>query len=483
MYRQRGRQISFDENPHNFMGVRLNPENRWVKLSALIPWDEIEALYEQTFANPKHGNPAKSCKMAIGSLIIKEKMGLSDMETVELITEHPYLQYFIGLSSFTDNPPFDASTMTYFRKRITPEMLSAINQMIVDAGRETEAHDDDDSDNNKSPSGGVENEPSPVEVDNRGTMILDATCAPADIRFPTDVSLLNESREKLESIIDYLHEGIGERKPRTYRQNARKAYLRFARNRRPRVKQIRQALRQQLGYVRRDLGHVDALITTSSQTLTPRQEAYYKTIQKVYQQQQEMYDKKTHKIDHRIVSIHQPWVRPIVRGKANARVEFGAKVSISMIDGYAMIERLSWEAFNETGDLQVAAERYRERHGVYPKRILADKIYRSRANLKYCKDKHIKLNGPHLGRPPKDKQLYREQKLLERQEAGERNAVEGKFGEAKRCYGLNRVMTRLKNTSEVSIHMTFLVMNLEKRRRDIYFFIFRLVFAEQLACA
>jgi hypothetical protein len=77
--------------------------------------------------------------------------------------------------------------------------------------------------------------------------------------------------------------------------------------------------------------------------------------------------------------------------------------------------------------------------------------------------------------------LYEEQKRLEKSEAGERNAVEGKFGEGKRCYTLSRVMTRLKNTSEVSIHMTFIVMNLEKRLRDIILLVYRWLSAEQLA--
>lgn len=372
---------------------------------------------------------------------------------------------------------FDASTMTYFRKRMTPEILSEINQMIIEAGRKTEEANDDDGANGAASGFSDKNESS--EKDNQGTMILDATCVPADIHFPTDVSLLNESRVKLEDLIDHLYQGVAGTKPRTYRQKARQSYLRFARNRRPRVKQIRKAIREQLGYVRRDLGHVSDLITRSSWTLTPRQQTYYETIQEVYRQQQEMFDKKSHKADHRIVSIHQPWVRPIVRGKANANVEFGAKISVSMIDGYAMIERLDWDAFNEASDLKLAAERYRQRYGCHPERILADKIYRNRDNLRFCKENNIQLNGPKLGRPPKDETMYTKQKQTERQEAGERNAVEGKFGEAKRCYGLNRMMTRLKNTSEVSIHMTFLVMNLEKRLRDLYFAIMRWLFAGQ----
>lgn len=90
------------------------------------------------------------------------------------------------------------------------------------------------------------------------------------------------------------------------------------------------------------------------------------------------------------------------------------------------------------------------------------------------------MNGPKLGRPPKDQKLYSKQKQQEKSEAGERNAVEGKFGEAQRHYSLNRIMTRLKNTSEVSIHMTFLVMNLQKRLRDLHLLILHWLVSDSL---
>lgn len=477
MYEKKTKQVSLDENPNSFIGARLSPENRWVKLAQIIPWSRLEGRYHRTFANPKVGNPAKSCRMAIGSLIIKERMKLSDIETVELIRENPYMQFFIGLNNFTDHTPFDASTMTYFRKRLTPEILAEINALIVEASKDDDDHDDD--------AGGDAGKPdeSKPEAKNEGTLILDATCAPADIHFPTDVALLNDSRVKLEELIDHLHEGSDEKKPRTYRQKARILYLRFARNRRPRYKQIRRAIREQLGFIRRDIDLVKDLLATSSCQPTPRQMQYWQTIQDVYLQQQEMYREKKHKVEDRIVSIHQPWVRPIVRGKATADVEFGAKISVSLVNGYVMVEQLDWNAFNEAGDLQTAVERYRERHGCYPERILADKIYRNRKNHQYCAGLGIRMNGPNLGRPPKDKRLYEEQKRQEKSEAGERNAVEGKFGEGKRCYTLNRVMTRLKNTSEVSIHLTFLVMNLEKRLRDIILLFYSWLSAEQLAFA
>ena len=260
-------------------------------------------------------------------------------------------------------------------------------------------------------------------------------------------------------------------KPRTYRHVARRDYLRYARNRRPSLKLLRKSLRKQLGYVARNLGYLagvkDCLIEKDQERL--------KVIERVYAQQREMYEQGTKRVDDRIVSLHQPWVRPIVRGKAKAPVEFGAKIAVSLVDGYLSMERLSWDAFHEGTTFQASVERYREHTGVYPKRALTDTAYRTRENLQYCKERGIRLSGPKLGRPPNDKALYRQQLLEERMESGERSAVESAFGVGKRRYGLNLIMERLKETSEVAIHTCILTMNLWKRLRELLFALVRWV--------
>ena len=168
-------------------------------------------------------------------------------------------------------------------------------------------------------------------------------------------------------------------------------------------------------------------------------------------------------------------MRPIVRGKATADVEFGAKVSVSVTNGYAGIERLSWDAYNESTTLQGTVEEYKKQTGSYPQRILEDKIYRTRDNLQYCEKHHIHMSGPKLGRPSKDKVLYAQQCRDERREAGERNEVEGKFGTGKRCYGLDRLTSRLQVTCEAQIHITVLTMNLWRRLKYFLLRFFRWV--------
>ncbi len=232
-------------------------------------------------------------------------------------------------------------------------------------------------------------------------------------------------------VIDALHKEInppGIRKPRTYRRKARKEYLRFARNRNPKKSDIRKAIKKQLSYLGRNLKTIASM---GEDRLTAKQRDLLETLRTLYAQQKEMYEAKTHAVADRIVSIHSPFVRPIVRGKANAPVEFGAKVAISLVDGFAIVEHLSWDAFNETTTLIDSIERYRKREGFYPERILADKIYRTRESLSFCKANEIRMSGPKLGRPPKDQQEYRKQCLIERAEAGERNAVEGEIRDRK----------------------------------------------------
>jgi hypothetical protein len=109
---------------------QLAEDNRWVIMANLIPWSEFEDEYAKQFTM-EMGAPAKSFRIAIGSLIIKERLGLSDRETVEQIRENPYLQYFIGLNSYSNKAPFEASMLVHFRQRIDIELVNKMNRSMV----------------------------------------------------------------------------------------------------------------------------------------------------------------------------------------------------------------------------------------------------------------------------------------------------------------------------------------------------------------
>ena len=236
------------------------------------------------------------------------------------------------------------------------------------------------------------------DIENLGTEILDATCSPSNIRYPQDFSLLNEARGKLEDMIDYFHKNCHPwAKPRTYRRV------------------------------------------------------------KLYEQQKYMYENKTHSVEDRIVSISQPYLPPIVRGKAKSPVEFGVKYDVSIDEkGHARLEKLSFDAYNENTILVDAMNRYKERTGHYPKRVLVDQIYRTRSNRNFCKDHNITMSGPKLGRPSKDKKNTKE----EYQDNTDRIEVERFFSAEKRCNGAGLIMTKLEETTLSSIAMSVLVTNL-----------------------
>lgn len=210
--------------------------------------------------------------------------------------------------------------------------------MILNSVRQPEKQDDDDDDEH----GGN---------GNSGTMIVDATCAPSNIRYPQDASLLNEARENTEKLLDELHDPADGRKPRTYRKKAHKDFLQFSRSRKKSAKKVRKAVGQQLRYLRRNLSAIDERLALG-RNLSPRQAERLATIRTLYDEQKYMYENHCHAVPDRIVSVSQPFFRPIVRGKAGKPVEFGAKLDISVVNGWAKLERFSFDAYNEAVDLR-----------------------------------------------------------------------------------------------------------------------------------
>ena len=170
--------------------------------------------------------------------------------------------------------------------------------------------------------------------------------------------------------------------------------------------------------------------------------------------------------------MSQPHVRPIKRGKAGSETEFGDKISVSLVEGFSFLDRLSWDAYNESVDLIEQIDNYRKRFGHYPESVHADKICRTRGNLKYCKKHGIRLSVPPLGRLPAQSEKQYEVRIQTRQDRLDRIAIEGKFGQGKRRLSLARIMCKLARTSETAIKVAFLVMNLEKWLKSLLFYLF-----------
>lgn len=478
MYRNDPRQSEFAGFYLPF-GGKLLASNRWVKLAALVPWNKVEECYAQSFKGTGMGAPAKSARIAFGALIIKERLGITDEETVEQIAENPYLQYFLGLREYREEPLFDPSMMVHFRSRFGQEDCQRINSEIIRRATTSTTAGPPDGKSSRD----VEEEkkePDHGPPANAGKLLVDATCAPADITCPTDLKLLNEAREKTEGYVDKLHAPFSgeKKKPRTYRQKARRQYLAVAKQKQPGARKIRKAIGQQLRYLKRNLGHIDTLLARPGalDLLSRYEQRCLETIRLLHVQQRAMHEERTHRVPDRIVSISQPHVRPIVRGKAGRKVEFGAKVSISHLkEGYVVVDRLSWDAYNEGADLIGQIESYKERFGHHPASVHADAIYRTRENRNYCQERGIRLSGRPLGRPKKatgeNQEALQALRKQRRRDEIDRIPVEGKFGNAKRKGTLDRIMAKLARTSESVIHLGFIVLNLDKWLRALLFWL------------
>jgi transposase, IS5 family len=434
----------------------LDPTNRWVVMAKQLDWDKLVGYYTKSLKNQKTGASSINPRVVIGSMIIKHHCKLSDEETVMQIQENMYMQYFLGFSSFSNESPFDSSLFVEFRKRLSLEDVQSLTETISGIQNTTNAEE-------------VNLDDSTLKHD--GDLLVDATVCPQNITYPTDLDLLNRGREKLEGMIQFLYQDLGIKAPRLYKEKARKDYLKVAQSKKKSSKTIRKAIRKQLNYIKRDLRFIDGYLDHYlSIPFSKKDHKDFMVIQTLYQQQQSMFINGVHSIADRIVSISQPHVRPMVRGKKAHNVEFGSKINVSLVKGYTFIEKLSWDAFNEGTGLVSCLKNYVRKFGCFPKRVLADKIYCNRENRRMLKEYGVVLVAKALGRP---KKLAAQNRIS----PGERNPIEGKFGEAKTRYGLGKIYAKLQNTSQSWIAFTILVLNLANLTRRVllclYFWILK----------
>lgn len=427
--------------------IKLNPNNRWIALANLLPWDELVNIYKRKFSvnmgaksvNPRH---------IIGAFIIKHKLGLSDEETLLTISENPYMQFFLGLDHYTPGLVFSPTLFVEMRKKLGDDTFDAFSKIIMMVSL---------PDRKPTQKGAVSKRP-------KGKLKIDATVADQYITYPNDLGLVNEARIKTEKMVDRLFDLLRDKmevKPRTYRRMAHKRYLQEAKKKKKSAVSIRKAIRVLLNCVKRNLGHIDQMLDLLEGPFPfpHKTQQELMVVHTLYKQQQGMYEQKAHQCKDRIVSISQPHVRPIVRGKQGKSVEFGAKLGLSLMDGFMTKDNLSWNAYNESGDLINQAEAYKALFGYYPELIQADKIYATNKNRNWCKENSIRMTAATKGKPVK-KSAY--QKAKSKKEYAERNAIEGRIGNAKQAYSLNEIKAKLKSTSQTWIAATLFVLNLSR---------------------
>ena len=431
----------------------LSKSNRWVKLADNLPWDKIEKEYNKRLRNAHHGAGNKPARMVVGALIVKHVEDLSDEKTIQVIRENPYMQYLLGLPCFTEKPVFVPELFVLIRKRLDEKFFNMLTLMLAEADGSKPKGEDTDEDGHE----------------HGGTLKVDATCCDAEVRYPTDTNLLEDGSRLIDRLLDKFCARHHMRKPQTHRVEARQAFISCTKKKRKSKKLIDKTRLTQLRCLQADIQiFLDFLGRHASNLLECFSRHDHKCLQaafKMFEQQKMMFEEGVRTCADRIISIYQPHLRPIVRGKAKAKVEFGAKTGVSIVNGYTYVDHLSWEAYNESSDLSLQTELYRQRFGILPKEVQADKIYLGKDNRKYIRENHMDCFNHPLGRPPKEENdVHLEDK---KRAVGERNEVEATFGTSKRVYRANNIRAKLDETADTWIGACFFAKNVMKFLRGL----------------
>jgi hypothetical protein len=437
----------------------LSKSNRWVKLADNLPWDKIEREYNKRLRNSHTGAGNKPARMVIGALIVKHVENLSDAKTILAIQENPYMQYMLGLPKFTEKPVFVPELFVQIRKRLDHDFFNMLTLMLAEADGSKPKTESTDEDGNS----------------HGGTMKVDATCCDAEVRYPTDSNLLEDGSKLIDRLLDKFCMRYMIEKPQTHRQEARKAFLLLTKKKRKGKKLIDKTKLVQIRCLQADFQIFLNFLGKQSCNLfacfSRHDFRCLKAAFKMYKQQKMMFDQNVRRCADRIISIYQSHLRPIVRGKAKAKVEFGAKIGACIVNGYTYVDHLSWDAYNESSDLVAQIELYKKRFGMLPQEVQADKLYLGKANRAYIKACNVDCYNHPLGRPPKeDNDMHAADK---KRAIGERNEIEGTFGTSKRVYRANNIRAKLAGTADTWIGACFFAKNIMKFLRGLLCLIFK----------
>jgi len=358
--------------------VKVDENNRWLRIAELIPWEELEDEYRKHFSDV--GRPAKDAQIIIGLLLLKHMTGQSEEGLVVEELENSYMQAFCRFQSFITEDVLDSSTLTKMREWLGlaffKELERKTYKVLIDR-----------------------------KIIKAKGILVDATVFPADIKYPNDVGLLNDVRERLVKQIRRIGKAVGGEDVRTYRRSARRKYLNFSKKKVKTKKAIAKAKKKMLQYVRRNIRQLQDLL----QVVKVRRHKIQKKIkerlavaEEIFRQQWEMYKRKVNRIAHRIVSLHRPYVRPIKRGKQRQDTEFGGKGAVVHVDGFLFLNVFKHEAYDEAELAVDHVAAYKERFGKLSPYMAADQKYGTQDNRDRLGPLGIRTSFKPRGRKAKD---------------------------------------------------------------------------------
>jgi hypothetical protein len=288
------------------------------------------------------------------------------------------------------------------------------------------------------------------------TGFCDATVYESYIEYPTDAKLLWRGCSDVYQMIKNMRKELKLRHTRINHEKRKTKYLSFAKSRKKSRKQGKNTCKWLLKYLLGLLDQLNDLLERYKAVLSGSQRNRLDTIIKVQRQQWELHYGKQATVPDRIVSLHKPYVRPIVRGKEVKPVEFGAKVNMLLVDGISFIEHLSYDNFNEGTRLQSTIHMQQRYFGACHQ-MGADAIYATNENRRYCTKNNIATSFIAKGNEGK----LKEQKSQMRSILGKirSTVLEGSFGNEKNHYQLNKIKAKTEGNEKVWIFFSLLTCN------------------------
>ena len=403
------------------------------RIRALLPLKEMADELASHFPK-KHsrGNtPMFPPDGEVALMFLKPYTGLSDDGLIEMLNGSIHMQMFCGVLIDPSRPIKDGKIVSAIRNRLAPRLDIVRQQSVLYKKWDSMLKDKD-------------------------LCMSDATCYESHLRYPTDIKLMWECCEWLHKLLQKTCREQGERLPRSKYNEVAKARLAYAKQRKPKKSATRRMQRRLLKLLGKLIGQWNCLCRLYAPVihLSAEQDKRIMAIKEVHRQQTDHFNKK--EVKHRIVSIDRPYIRPIVRGKENKRVEFGAKVNNIQVDGISFIEHHSFEAFNEGTRLKQCVAYQESLTGVKVTRIGMDTIYANNENRKYCTERDITTNFVRKGPKPKDEQadISTARRIIGNLRA---TVMEGSFGNQKQHFGVGRIAARNRHSETLllffGIHM------------------------------
>ncbi len=439
MYTKESNEHQYSFTHDWFVVPELDENHELVKITKAIDWVSLSDNLAKFYC-PDNGRPAKPARAKVGLLILKHLYRFSDEELVDLLKRDIYAQYLCDISLKEAKDFINSSTLSKFRKQIGLEGVKLIEQEVLNSLKR-------------------------AKLLKGRKLVCDTTVVPANIAYPTDISLLEKIRSKAVGYLDKARE-FGAKTYRTYKRTAKKVYIQYQKIRHHTIKSRRRVQKKILQFSRRNVSQLKeavkeiskatgSLLGSAQEKFLKEAESFLNNASSIMTQQKDIY--KGLKVKERIVSIHQPHIRPMVRGKYPVEVEFGPKVLLNLKNNFLFLEDLQFNNVSDTQLLDTAIKGYKERFNSLPTQLTTDRGFWSPENYTLAEDYGI----AKIAIENKGKSSYLKDKPFRERLRCLRCSIEAKISLAKRKFGLGRIRYTIQNGEEIWVRLSLISMNLK----------------------